>query len=321
MDKLSNRLISAIIVTAAIHDYFKSCVDSLKQQSYPNLEIIVINNSSQQLLEPCNSDARIKSYFIGENLSYCQSLNKGIEKSRGDFILCLNDDVILDCKFIEEALRGFGVNGNIGMVSAKILRLDKEILDSTGLFLSIYRTAKERGYGIKDKGQFEKEEYVFGVNGAVAFYRRQMLEEIKLGSEYFDSDFGFFYEDLDISWRAHNFGWKGYYIPNAVAYHIRGASVRQSKGINKKFALRYLNGQLLFDLIKNRYLVIIKNETVLNFFLYLPLLIFYDIFIWAYILFLRPQMLKIIFSRKIPIGSAFEKRRFLRKKIALLRQH
>jgi len=44
-----------------------------------------------------------------------------------------------------------------------------KIIDSTGLFLTPWRTAKERGYGDKDRGQFGKEGYIFGVNGAVAF--------------------------------------------------------------------------------------------------------------------------------------------------------
>src|SRR3989338_6010416 len=92
----------------------------------------------------------------------------------------------------------FFVNEKIGMVSGKLLRSDRRIIDSAGLFLSCWRTAKERGYGLKDRGQFEKEEYVFGVNGAAAFYRKKMLDEIKLGSEYFDSDFHIFYEDLDV---------------------------------------------------------------------------------------------------------------------------
>ena len=109
------------------------------------------------------------------------------------------------------------------MVSAKVLRADGKTIDSTGLFLSVWRTAGERGHGLIDTGRFEREEYIFGVNGAVAFYRRQMLEEIKIGQEYFDPDFHIFYEDLDMAWRAQRAGWRGYYIPQAIAYHARGS--------------------------------------------------------------------------------------------------
>ena len=62
------------------------------------------------------------NYLIIQTIFYCQSLNKGIEMSRGDFILCLNDDVILDKRFIEEALKGFNFGGKIGMVKPWIVQ-------------------------------------------------------------------------------------------------------------------------------------------------------------------------------------------------------
>jgi GT2 family glycosyltransferase len=95
-----------------------------------------------------------------------------------------------------------------------------------------------------------------------------MLEEIKEEGEYFDSEFHIFYEDLDIAWRAKRSGWKGYYVPGAIAYHLRGGSVRGKSGIDKPFVRRYLNNQLQAGLIKNRYLAIIKNGSVCGFLLH-----------------------------------------------------
>jgi len=65
-------------------------------------------------------------------------------------------------------------------------------------------------------------------------------------------------------------GWKAYYIPDAVAYHMRGASVRTASGINKTYARRYLSNELYADLIKNRYRTIIKNESLFSILLHLP---------------------------------------------------
>lgn len=308
---MSNRLVSIIIVTAGVKDYLWPSLDSIKKQTHPYFEIIVIDNSlnpdfDRQIKE---RGPAIKLYSSQKNLFYCEALNKGIQMSEEDFVLCLNDDVILEKRFIEEALRAFNVDGRIGMVSGKILRADGTRIDSTGLFLSCWRTAKERGYGLEDRGQFEKEEYVFGVNGAVAFYRRAMLEDIKIDSEYFDSDYRIFYEDLDIAWRAWNFGWKAYYVPSAIAYHTRGATVRLSpNSIGKPLARRYLNNDLHFDLIKNRYLTIIKNESWLNFLLHIPFIFSYDILTLSYILIFRPILIKrFILNFKI-IKSAFRKR-------------
>lgn len=314
--KLESNKIVSIIITYTVKDYIESCLNAIKGQTYPEYEIIVIDNLSdinfsQSIIKHY---PEIKLYPQDKNISYCEALNLGIKQSIGDFILCLNDDVILDKRFIEEALWGFFINSKVGMVSGKILRSDKQIIDSTGLSLSIFRTAKERGYGTKDRKQFEKEEYIFGVNGAVAFYRREMLEDIKEGYDYFDSDFHFFYEDLDIAWRAQRKGWKGYYIPSAIAYHVRGGTVRLScgRGINKPFARRYLSDALHLDLIKNRYLTIIKNETCLDFLLHHPFLVLYDLVLWSYILFFHPHLIKLFFLNVKYFKNSLRKRRSIR---------
>jgi len=311
---MSNKIVSIIIVAAGTKDYLKSCLDSIRGQDYPDKEIIVIDNSLSRNFgqEFRQSYPEIKLYPSQENLSYCQALNKGIEACKGDFILCLNDDVVLSRDYIEKTLKAFDIDEKIGMASGKILRSDGKTIDSAGLSLNIWRTATEKGYGATDIGQFEKPGFIFGVTGAVALYRRQMLEEIKIDGEYFDRDFRFFYEDLDIAWRAENRGWKGYYIPGTVAYHVRGGTARKDKGINKKYARRYLNQELLFDLTKNRYLVIIKNETLLNFLLHLPFILLYDTFSWGYILFFKPGLIKRFAEKQIPVASAFRKRRLLK---------
>ena len=286
-------LVSIIIVTCKAHDYLAQCLASVKNQTWLQTEIITIDNSV-------------------DNLFYTGALNKGIGISRGEFILCLNDDVILDKDFIREAMRGFAVNGNVGMVSGKILRMDKKTIDSTGLFLSLFRTAQERGYGDLDRGQFETEGSVFGVTGAAAFYRRSMLEKLCFNCEYFDPDFRMFYEDLDIAWRARNQSWKGYYIPRAVAFHLRGGTVRKKGNAGKKYARRYIDDELHRDLIKNRYLCIIKNESLPGFILRLPFMFGYDFLSWCYLLFFRRSAVKRFFSQPVHYGSAFKKRKVIR---------
>ena len=319
---MSNTLVSIVMVTRGLKNYLRLCLDSALKQTYPSYEVIVIDNS----LDPdfgrgIGKDyPGIKLYPSAENLFYCQALNRGIALSSGEFILCLNDDVVLDKDFLKEALRGFSRDSKIGMVSGKILRADGKTIDSTGLFLSVWRSAKERGYGLPDTGRFEREEYIFGVNGAVAFYRGKMLDELRINSwfdcahhrEYFDSDFHIFYEDLDIAWRAQRAGWKGYYISQAIAYHTRGGTVRAAEGIGKRFARHYLDDGLCVDLIKNRWLAIIKNETLPGFLSSWPFIVLYDCAMGVYLLFFRPQVVKKLIAGilKYP-PSALNKRRLL----------
>lgn len=293
-------LVSIIIVTIGSKDYLHRCLDSIKAQSHPDIEVIVIDNSlkSDSSAKIHGSFPFVKLYSSLQNLYYGVSLNKGIGLSHGEFILCVNDDVILDRDYIRQALKGFLQKDNVGMVSGKILRTDGLTLDSTGLFLSLWYSAKERGYGRKDTGKFEKSGFIFGVSGSAAFYRKKMLEDIKQGQDYFDPNFRMFYEDLDMSWRAHNRGWKAYYIPAAKAFHVRGGSFRPDSGLGAAIARQYLNPELHSELIKNRYLAILKNADPVSFFAHLIPVILYDFCAWGYVLFFRPKVVK-IFMRNL----------------------
>lgn len=313
---LSNQL-SIIIVTAGSNEYIFHCLDSIKNQSYPDFEAIVIDNSNNPNLAESIKKLypEIILYTSPENLFYANALNKGIALSKGEFILCLNDDIIMDKNFISLAIKGFAVSPRVGMISGKILRFDKKTIDSTGLFLSICRTAKERGYGKSDKEQYASGGYIFGVSGAAAFYRRQMLEQIKINSEYFDSDFYFYYEDLDIAWRAFNFGWKAYYIPEALIYHKRAGTAGNNKAKITKFARFSIDDTLLFHLIKNRYLAILKNDNLLRVFLLSPFIIFYDLLALIHILLFKLKSFKKIYFQPVPFKSIFKKRGILKKKL------
>jgi GT2 family glycosyltransferase len=297
--------VSVIIVTIGAKNYLKSCLNSLFAQTNLPSEIIVVDNSLKPDFIP-----EINRLFPSvitltgpDNLFYAAGMNQGIALSKGEFVLCLNDDIILNKNFIQEALSGFSIQENIGMVSGKLLRQDKKTLDSTGLYLSLWRTAKERGYGKLDSGQFEKNDFIFGVSGAAAFYRRKMLEEVKSRGDYFDSRFKMFYEDLDLCWRANQRGWRGYYISSAVAYHVRGGSFRPDSGIDQPIARKYLSNELHCRLIKNRYLAILKNEKLPGLFLHLVPILVYEAVAWAYVLFFHPQALKIFFKKRLSCRS------------------
>ncbi len=296
---MTSRLISVLIPTCGREDYYVDCLKSLRSQTRPPGEVILLDSSPDKATA---SKARevypsVVCHNVPADFYFGSTLNLGIAASSGDFILCLNDDTILDKDFIKEALEGFAQNEKIGMVSGKIMRPDRKTLDSTGLFLTLWRTARERGYGKIDRGQFNQSGFVFGVSGAAAFYRREMLEAVKEGRNYFDPRFRMFYEDLDLAWRAQRAGWKAYYTPLALAYHVRGGTIRNPKGRGKKMARHYIDDTAHKELIKNRYLSIIKNESLSEMLLCLIPVLFYEIVTWTYILFFRPKTAVIFFKK------------------------
>ena len=277
-------MVSVIVVNYNRKLLLKKCLDSLVGQSFKDTEIITIDNASEDgsIDMLCRYYPGVKVIQNKENLLFCRAQNQGIEASRGDFVLSLNSDCVLDKDYLKEALSSMGFDKRIGMVSGKIMREDRVTIDSTGLFLGRNRKAVERGYGKKDKGQYNRPGYVFGASGACAFFKRAMLEDIKDKYGYFDERFGMYYEDLDLCWRAQKRGWRTYYNPKAIAYHERGGSAlegRRRPGPN----FLHISGDLKKRYIMNRYRCIRKNDTLLGILKSMPFILFYEIKLWLYL--------------------------------------
>ncbi len=289
-------IVSVVVATFNQKKSFEKCICSLHNQRYSCLEVVLINNGEEDFLKNINSGfSLLKVINNKKNLFFSQSQNQGIKVSRGEFVLCLNDDVVLEDNFIDELVKIVSLNERIGMVSGKILRMDKITIDSAGLFLGKSRKPVERGFNQKDIGQYNKEGYIFGVSGAVAFYRRTMLEDIRDESGYFDERYGMFYEDLDLAWRASKKGWRGYYNPKAVAYHERGASAKtffSGPWFLRKYSFVYLNDAIKIRLIKNRYLTIIKNDSFWGIIFNLPFILAYEIKLYICIVLFFPKLFK-----------------------------
>ncbi|MBU3933657.1 MAG: glycosyltransferase family 2 protein, partial [Candidatus Omnitrophica bacterium] len=254
-------LVSAIIANWNKKAYLKDCLDSLLNQTHSPIEIIVVDNGSwdgsQQMLKEKFPQVRL---IINEhNELYCRAQNKGIGAAKGEFIVSLNNDVVLEKDFVEELLKAANANERTGMVCGKIMSWDRATVDSAGQMLGRSRRPVERGYKKKDSARYDEPCYIFSAGGVAPLYKRKMLEEIKIDGEYFDESYGMFYEDLDIAWRGRLFGWRGFYNPCALAYHRRGGTAKTYTpkiGFLKRYDLAYLSPELKTSLVKNRYMTI-----------------------------------------------------------------
>jgi len=245
--------------------------------------------------------------------------NHAIYFSKENYILFLNDDVVLEEKFVEDLFSVLKKDKSVGMACGKILRMDKTTIDTTGQFLGKNRKPLERGYGCRDRGQYNESGYIFGSCGAAVLYRRSMLDDCALAeNEYFDADYNMFYEDLDLSWRANKLGWKAFYEPAAVAYHRRGATAKEKKPALRFFLpyhFAWLNMRLKSDVVKNRYMTIIKNDTFGGVLANIHHIVLYELKIFMYCLIFEPMVIVATF-RNIPlIAGAFQKRRVIQRRI------
>jgi GT2 family glycosyltransferase len=244
------------------------------------------------------------------NVGYCKALNQGIDAHESDFVLCLNSDVKLNADYIERAAGTLDRFPRCGMLSGKILRFDGKTLDSTGQFVGRDRRPRERGYGDPDVGQYGKREFVFSVCGAVAFYRRKMLDQVALGGQYFDEDYFAFNEDLDIGWRGQLMGWKCIYDPAAVAYHKRGgtaATGRNRHPFGRKQVVRR-PPSIRYHILKNKYLTVVKNDSPESVLADMLPILASDVALWTFFLLTSPSLFARIPSMLREMSAALPKR-------------
>lgn len=287
------KLVSINILNTNEKMYLKRCIDMVLNQTYPNIEVTVIDNASSdgsvEFVEQ-TYPGRVKLIKNTKNLWYVGGHNKGISSCEGNYVMPLNADVFMTPKFVEEKVKAMEMNEEIGMVEGKLLQIKADqnvlsgtkVIDSTGVVMTKARRNFDRGHGQLDQGQFDEIEYIFGPSGAAPLYRREMLEDIKINREYLDDNFFIYREEVDLAWRAQLRGWRCVYTPYALAYHVRG----YSPGTRKKVPHFYK--QLQF---RNRYLMIIKNEQAVNFFRHFPHILCFEVMALTYAILREPYLL------------------------------
>lgn len=323
-------MVSISIVTYNGEKYIKKCIESVLNQSYTNFEIIVIDNNSKdktrdivdELSQKYNS---IKKIFNDKNLGFSGGHNIGIKNATGDYVLCLNQDALLDKNFLLVAVEAMEADSSIGSIQCKVFKLDNNlmptnILDTTGLIILKNRRIIARDQGLNDEAvKRDSSEEIFGPDGAAPFYRKSALEDVKLTlkdfSEYFDEDFFLYKEDVDLAWRLCLYGWRCLYLPTAIAFHDRTAG--DSAATNYLNILKErlkINKTAKYYSFKNQRLLQIKNE----FFVLLAKHIFWwlpkEIGMWIWVLcFEQPYVLKSTFVLFKQIPKAIRKRMIIMK--------
>ncbi|MBO7338211.1 MAG: hypothetical protein J6U33_06190, partial [Paludibacteraceae bacterium] len=110
-----------------------------------------------------------------------------------------------------------------------------------------------------DNGQHETSRRVFATCGAASMYRRNALNAIKQGNDFFDSDFFAYKEDIDLGWRLNLCGYENWYVADAVAYH--GRTMNSGNGIAETIKNKKNKGLQNGLSLRNHYLMLMKNES------------------------------------------------------------
>lgn len=243
---------------------------AVMNQTHKNTEFVVVIAGNQD-----NSKEYIQEHFPqiriidpGYNIGFSKGHNFLFEDLDVDFFQLVNPDLVMTETFVEEMLKPFA-DPKVGAVSGKILRYDfatkkpTNQIDSTGVVISKSGRGRDRGQHEVDSGQYDTDTNIIAVSGAAAMYRKSALEDVKYENQYFDEDFHTYWEDIDLSWRMINRGWKIKYNPMALAFHGRAASSSPG-GYKKVFAFikhhRAIKPQIKQWNYKNHIFLFIKNS-------------------------------------------------------------
>jgi len=233
--------VSIVIVTWNGRHFLGPCLDSLQALDYPKdqFEIIVVDNNSSDdtILFLQQHYPFVRIINNEKNYYFAKASNVGIREARGHFIALLNNDTVVDKSWLSELTENMKDGQRIGGVVPKTLFLhNPSRINSAGVIFQRRGAWPliERGYNEEDVGQYNKLELVQGFSGVSVLLSRDMLKDVGL----FDESFGMYFEDSDLSLRAHRRGWSFWYNPRALVYHVHSGTSKEGSPMFKFFVRR-----------------------------------------------------------------------------------
>ena len=236
-------LVSVIIPNWNGAPHLPVCLDSLRRQRYPELEVLVVDNASTDAsLQILATYPEVRVIVLERNRGFTGACNIGFRAARGTIKVLLNNDTEADEGWIRALVAAFEEHPEVGLVASKMRLFDRrEFLHTAGDYVTPDGLAHNRGVWQRDAGQYDQLAYVFSACGGSAAYRAEMLSDIGL----LDEDFFFSLEDIDLAWRAQLRGWRCLFVPDAVVYH----KLKASGG--GPLASYYDGRNRIFTLVKN----------------------------------------------------------------------
>ncbi|MFC2036671.1 glycosyltransferase family 2 protein [Chloroflexota bacterium] len=216
-------LVSVVIPNWNGAHHLPVCLDALQVQTYPRVEVILVDNGSTD-----GSQALVKERYpkvrllaLESNMGLTGGNNAGFDMAQGEILISLNNDTEADPRFVEVLVAALLDHPEAGLAASKMLLFDRrDVIHSAGDGYGVDGIPFNRGVWQQDEGQFDKAGWIFGGCGGAVAYRRAMLDDVG----QFDESFFMYCEDVDLNWRCQLAGWRCWYAPEAVVYHKLSAT-------------------------------------------------------------------------------------------------
>lgn len=266
ISKIKCPKVSIIIVNWNGKEYLGACLTSVLDQTYPNYDVILVDNGSTDDSIEFVSEKypEVKTIKLDKNHGFAKGNNIGIKEALKDeknekYIALLNNDTNVDKNWLSELVKAAETeNSKVGIYASKILKMDKLTIDSTGHVFK-FGMIVDRGHNKIDREQYDDKLDVIGACAAACLYKREMLGEIGL----FDESFFAYFEDADLSWRAYKNRWKARYVPTSVVYHKGGGTSKKSKEFERK--MRILIGRNEARIVRRHAIPLQKSLFILRY--------------------------------------------------------
>nr|WP_320120008.1 glycosyltransferase family 2 protein [uncultured Marinifilum sp.] len=227
MQDNNRKLPMVSIITVNYNQAAVTCefLESIKKITYPNYEVIVVDNAS-----PTEDPSPIKENYSfvkfiksDVNLGFAGGNNLAVRQSKGDYLLFINNDTEVEPDFLEPMIDKFLEDDSIGMMSPKIrFHHSPDIIQYAGYTPMSPYTMRQHiiGYRQFDKGQFDKPGFTYSIHGAAMLVPRKVIEEVGMMTEvYF-----LYYEEHDWCARIKKAGYKVFYQPKSLVFHKESIS-------------------------------------------------------------------------------------------------
>lgn len=218
---------SIIIVNFNGKKYLQACIDSILESNNRNYEtayeIIVVDNGSsdgsvdsvkKKYLRQKN---KVRTISLEKNYGPARARNEGAKIARGNYLAFLDNDTIVDKRWLTSPINIFKRNSKIAIIQCKILVYGEENkIDSVGEYLGNYGFLVPRAvYGERDKKEFNSNSEILAAKSAGMFIRKSVFLEI--GG--FDEDFFIYLEETDLAWRCWLRGYTAICCSDSIIYH------------------------------------------------------------------------------------------------------
>lgn len=222
----------------------KECIQSIKKSTYENIEIIVVDNDSEENCQELGDEiSDVVLIRNKENLGFAAANNIGIDyalQSGAEFILLLNNDTIVADDCIEELVNCIEENSRNGIVTGKILNYyERDLIWYAGGDISYWKgDAVIYGFGKRDTGQYDLLHICTFASGCCMLIPREIANDIRIPEDYF-----LYYEDSDYCVRIIEDNKRIYYCPRAVIFHKESVSTNKFSYI---YSYYFARNRLLF---------------------------------------------------------------------------